>query len=113
MRMDFFPASVYIDPQSVLVDPDLGFAEADLQPRLLFDDSRLWQTVLKLKALIGSADPADRMYAEALGGLLVHELLHLQRGIPASRPANRRPCRPAAEARHRVHGRTSSPISRN
>src|SRR6202023_3866278 len=80
---------LYIDPQTVPVDPDLGFAEADLQPRLLFEDNSLWQTVLKLKALIGSADPGDRMYAEALGGLLAHELLHLNGAIPASRRADR------------------------
>ena len=80
---------LYIDPQTVPVDPDLGFAEADLQPRLLFEDNSLWQTVLKLKALIGSADPGDRMYAEALGGLLAHELLRLDRATPAARPASR------------------------
>ena len=80
---------LYVDPHAVPVDPDLGFAEADLQPRLLFEDSGLWNTVLKLKAQIGSADPADRMYAEALGGLLAHELLRLDGATPASRPANR------------------------
>src|ERR1700730_6310361 len=80
---------LYIDPQTVPVDPDLGFAEADLQPRLLFEDNSLWQTVLKLKALIGSAAPGDRMYAEALGGLLAHELLRLDRATPAARPASR------------------------
>jgi AraC family transcriptional regulator len=68
---------LYIDPQTVLADPDLRFAEADLQPRLLFEDSGLWETILKLKARIGSTDPGDRMYADALGGLLAHELLRL------------------------------------
>jgi AraC family transcriptional regulator len=68
---------LYIDPHTVLVDPDLRFAEAELQPRLLFEDSALWETVLKLKAQIGSADPSDRMYGDALGGLLAHELLRL------------------------------------
>ena len=80
---------LYIDPQAVSVDPDLGFPQADLKPRLLFDDSGLWQTIHKLKAQVSSADPGDRMYAEALGGLLAHELLRLQGAIPASRPANR------------------------
>jgi AraC family transcriptional regulator len=37
---------------------------------------------------IGSADPGDRIYAEALG-LLAHELLRLRGAIPASRPADR------------------------
>src|ERR1700745_2439499 len=50
---------LYIDPQEVLVDPDLRFAEAELQPRLLFEDRAIWETVLKLKAQIGSDDPAD------------------------------------------------------
>jgi hypothetical protein len=45
----------------VLLDPDLRFAEADLQPGLLFEDSSLCEPVLKLKAQIGSADPADRI----------------------------------------------------
>jgi AraC family transcriptional regulator len=80
---------LYIDPHAVPVDPDLGFAEAELQPRLLFEDSGLWETVVKLKAQIGSGDPGDRMYAEALGSVLAHELLRLQGAIPASRPAAR------------------------
>jgi AraC family transcriptional regulator len=80
---------LYIDPQAVPVDPDLRFAEAELQPRLLFEDSGLWETVVKLKAQIGSADPGDRLYAEALGGLLAHELLRLQGASPASSPADR------------------------
>jgi AraC family transcriptional regulator len=80
---------LYIDPHAVPVDPDLGFPQADIKPQLLFDDSSLWQTIHKLKAQVGSADPGDRMYAEALGGLLAHELLRLQGTIPAPRPANR------------------------
>jgi AraC family transcriptional regulator len=80
---------LYIDPHTVLVDPDLRFAEADLQPRLLFEDGGLWETVLKLKAQIGSADPSDRIYGDALGGLLAHELLRLHGATPAWRRADR------------------------
>jgi len=69
---------LYVDPQTVLVDPDLRFAEAELRPRLLFEDPAIWETVLKLKAQIGSTDPTDRMYADTLGGVLAHELLRLQ-----------------------------------
>jgi AraC family transcriptional regulator len=76
---------IYLDPHRVPVDPDLGFAEADLEPRLLFEEDGLWQTVSKLKALIGSADPADRLYAEALGGLLAHELLRLHGKVAGAR----------------------------
>src|SRR5262245_19066243 len=68
---------LYIDPKVALADPDLRFAEVELQPRLLFEDPAIWETVLKLKAQIGSTDPTDHMYADALGGLLAHELLRL------------------------------------
>jgi AraC family transcriptional regulator len=77
---------LYIDPQSLPVDPDLRFAEADLKPGLLFEDPGLWETALKLKALIGSADPGDRMYGEALGGVLGHELLRLNGNNSRSQP---------------------------
>jgi FAD/FMN-containing dehydrogenase len=69
----------------VLVDPDLRFAEVELQPRLLFEDRAIWETVLKLKAQIGSDDPTDRMYADSLGGVLAHELLRLNGNIQSSR----------------------------
>jgi AraC family transcriptional regulator len=77
---------LYIDPLAVPVDPDLRFAEAELEPRLLFEDNGLWETIFKLKAQIGSG---DHMYAEALGGLLAHELLRLNGANPASSPADR------------------------
>jgi AraC family transcriptional regulator len=41
------------------------------------------------KSQIGSANPSDRLYAEALGGLLAHELLRLHGAIPASKPVDR------------------------
>src|SRR5262249_48488127 len=81
---------LYIDPHTVPVDPDFRFAEVELRPRLLLEDAGLWETVRKLKAQIGSADPAARLHAEALGGLLSIELLRLLRdGAPASRPLPR------------------------
>jgi AraC family transcriptional regulator len=80
---------LYIDPATVAVDPDFRFDEADLQARMLFDDSGLWQTVAKLKGQIGSGDPSGGLYAEALGGILAHELLRLHGKIPASTPSHR------------------------
>lgn len=80
---------VYVEPSTVLVDSELRFAEADLQPRLLFEDGSLWQTAMKLKAQINSTDPSNRIYAEALGGVLAHELLRVQGTAPVPRPATR------------------------
>jgi AraC family transcriptional regulator len=75
---------LYIDPATVAVDPDCRFDEADLQARMLFEDSGLWQTIAKLRRQIGSDDPSGAFYAEALGGVLAHELLQLHGAPPAS-----------------------------
>jgi AraC family transcriptional regulator len=80
---------LYIDPRRVLVDPDLRFPEADLEPGLLFENCALWQTALKLKPLIGSTDWNDRMYADALCGVLAHELLRLHGRKPLPRSVDR------------------------
>src|SRR5215470_11145034 len=80
---------LYIDPLTVLVDPDLRFVEVELRPRLLFEDPAIWETVRKLKAQIGSTDPTDRMYADTLGGVLAHELLRLRGTRMAASRADR------------------------
>jgi len=80
---------LYIDPHALRIDPDLRFAETELRPRLFFEDGGLWQTVLKLKALIGTVDASDRMYAEALGLVLAHELVRLNGAAPGPTPAIR------------------------
>jgi AraC family transcriptional regulator len=80
---------LYIDPHALPVDPELGFAEATLEPRLYFEDSDLWQTVLKLKGLIDSADPSMQLYAEALSGVLAHELMRLNGVTSEVRPTTR------------------------
>src|SRR5262249_20498165 len=77
---------LYINPMTVAVDPNSRFDEAELEARMLFDDGGVWQTIAKLKALIGSGDPSDALYAEALGGVLAHELLQLHGGSQASSP---------------------------
>ena len=66
---------LYIDPKVVLVDPDLRFAEVELQPRLLFEDAALFDTALKLTGLISDHDASEQPYVEALGTVLAHELL--------------------------------------
>jgi AraC family transcriptional regulator len=80
---------VYLDPRAMLIDPDLRFDGVELEPGLLFENSALWETVVKLKAQIGSDDPADRMYAEALGGVLAHELLRSHGGTQAASHGHR------------------------
>jgi len=65
---------IYFEPSLLAGHGELGLAEPG--PRLFFDDAGLWQTVLKLKALIGAGASATG-YAEALGAVLAHELVRL------------------------------------
>jgi len=74
----------YIDPNAPLLDPELGFGRIEFKPRLFFFDRDLWETMLKLKRQVEKPD--GPMYAEALGIVLMHELLRLNNSIaqPAS-----------------------------
>ncbi|HLH91314.1 MAG TPA: AraC family transcriptional regulator [Xanthobacteraceae bacterium] len=73
----------YIDPRGPLLDPELHFAETEFKPRLYFYDRDLWAIAAKLKAAHAmNGAPGQRQYAEALGILLAHELLRLDRGVP-------------------------------
>ena len=70
----------YIDARGPLVDPELRFAETEFKPRLMFFDRDLWATALKLKAQAQHPEPGQRLYAEALGLVMAHELLRLNNG---------------------------------
>jgi AraC family transcriptional regulator len=74
-RLTYF----YIDLQDRLFDPGSGIACPTISPRLFFFDHAVWDTALKLKAEIGNSDPWSREYAEALGLVLMHEILRLER----------------------------------
>jgi AraC family transcriptional regulator len=69
---------VYVDPAGPLLDPELHFSEIEFKPRLFFFDRDIWETVLKLKALV--EHPASSGYAESLGLVLAHELIRSHRG---------------------------------
>jgi AraC family transcriptional regulator len=72
---------LHIDPQGMAADPAAGLDGVELTPRLFFDSPVLWQTALKLKALIEAGPSTCGAYAEALGVVLTHELLRLNSGI--------------------------------
>jgi AraC family transcriptional regulator len=76
-RMAYF----YFDPAALPVF-DLGVADMSLAPRLFFEDDGLWDTAIKLKALIESPQADDRRYGEALGVVLAHELVRLSQDSP-------------------------------
>jgi AraC family transcriptional regulator len=53
-----------------------------LEPRLFFEDAAIWSTATKLNRAIQCAGAANRLYVEALGIVLLHELIRLNRGAP-------------------------------
>src|SRR6266851_6265771 len=76
LRATFF----YIDARRPVV------AQEALVPRLFFEDGALWQTAQKLKGLAEAGGAANALYAEALGAVLMHELVRLGRGAPLPEP---------------------------
>jgi AraC family transcriptional regulator len=71
----------YFDPAKMPIHSD-GSTDRALAPRLFFEDSTLWDTALKLKTLMESAGADNRLYLEALGTVLAHELVRLNAGTP-------------------------------
>jgi AraC family transcriptional regulator len=87
----------YIDLQDRLFDPGSGITLPEISPRLFFFDQAIWDTALKLKAEVGNSDPSSRQYVEALGLVLMHELIRLER----TRSAAATPLRGGLPARQR------------
>jgi AraC family transcriptional regulator len=78
----------YIDPRG-LADPELRFDEIEFKPRLFFNDRDLWETALKLKAQVDNPGSMPRQYAEALGIVLMHELVRVNGSTDRHEPASR------------------------
>jgi AraC family transcriptional regulator len=78
----------YIDPRG-LADPELRFDEIEFKPRLFFSDRDLWETALKLKAQVDDPGSMPRQYAEALGIVLMHELVRVNGSADRHEPASR------------------------
>jgi AraC family transcriptional regulator len=73
-------AHFYFDPAALPVDPDLAAADMTFAPRLFFEDAALWDLAIKLKTLIEGPHSNHRLYREALGTVLAHELVRLNLG---------------------------------
>jgi AraC family transcriptional regulator len=73
-------AYFYFDPATLPIQPEVGFADMLLAPRLFFEDTALSHTALKLEKLIESSESNNQLYFEALGIVLAHELVRLNAG---------------------------------
>jgi AraC family transcriptional regulator len=74
-RIVFF----YFDPAKTPLAPSTGPEGTALAPRLFFEDSTLWETAVKMAALIENG-AENRQYCEALGVVLAHELVRRNAG---------------------------------
>ncbi len=74
---------LYIAPESVPAHADA--ARGGLLPKLFFENAALRETMLKLAAAI-EAGGEDTGYLEALGTVLVYELVRLEQGGAARQP---------------------------
>jgi AraC family transcriptional regulator len=72
-RIVFF----YFDPARTPLASSTG--PTALAPRLFFEDSTLWETAVKMAALIENG-AENRQYCEALGVVLAHELVRRNAG---------------------------------
>jgi AraC family transcriptional regulator len=59
------------------LDPAAFRKSEDFQPRVHFEDSRVWETASKLKNTIESRQTKCMAYLEALSGVLAHELTRI------------------------------------
>lgn len=73
---------VYIDPASIPVRAETGEAPS-FQPKVLFENAALRETAVKLAAAIDGGFADDASYLEALGAVLMHELVRLSQGVGA------------------------------
>lgn len=72
-RVVFF----HLNPAELATSPELSYSISSLAPRLFFENVALMETALKLAALIESEGADHRLYIEALGVVLTHELLRV------------------------------------
>jgi AraC family transcriptional regulator len=79
-RLVFF----YLDPAKLGLFSEIGLANLSLRPRLFFENAALWDSALKLKRAAEHATPENQLYFDALGVVLMHELVRLERGASAN-----------------------------
>jgi AraC family transcriptional regulator len=69
----------YLDPVELQIDSETNLGKL-LEPRLFFEDVAIGSTASKLRQAIDAPDGANRLYVEALGVILIHELVRLNSG---------------------------------
>jgi AraC family transcriptional regulator len=71
----------YFDPVELSIESGESLADMLLTPRLFFEDATIWSTAAKFRHAIDVPGAPNRLYVEALGVVLIHELARLNRGM--------------------------------
>jgi AraC family transcriptional regulator len=79
-RMPTTVTYFYFDPGSLRVDSGEDLTDILFEPRVFFEDSAIWSTASKLRHALDAPGGASQLYLEALGVVLIHELVRLNRG---------------------------------
>jgi AraC family transcriptional regulator len=79
----------YFDPAELQMDSGENISDALFAPRLFFEDATISNTVTKLRQAVDASGGANRLYVEALGVVLIHELVRLNSGNPHAETAVR------------------------
>jgi AraC family transcriptional regulator len=82
------PTSVtyfYFNPTALEIDCNGSLVDIPFTPRLFFEDAAIQNTAAKLREAIEAPGSASQLYIEALGVVLIHELVRLNRST--TRPA--------------------------
>lgn len=75
---------IHIDPHAALLTTESRAGSASPAPRVHFHSDKLWQTLQKVKALLEEKRDVCSPYANALGVVLVYELLDSDAGRSAA-----------------------------
>jgi AraC family transcriptional regulator len=70
----------YFDPAALEIDSSQNLVDILFAPRLFFEDTAIWSTAAKLRQAIDAPGELSQLYVEALGVVLIHELVRLNRG---------------------------------
>jgi AraC-like DNA-binding protein len=81
-RLTYF----YIETTKFKPDDQTGIPNVSLTPRVYFEDESLWHTALKLADLVEHPAHGDQLYLEALGIVIVYQLLRLQEHMHGGQP---------------------------
>lgn len=77
---------IYLDPVLLPLDAMLRNVARSLGPSMFFEDAVLWETALKLTKLVEGSSTSDRAYFEALGVVLMHEIIRLDQRAAHAQP---------------------------